>query len=255
VITLTNLGAMCITAQRDAEALQVYTESAVLARGLIERFPEDRRHLTVLARALGGLGNTAENAGRIEEAVDGYEQSVRAYEQSLLAFPGRPDLREEMCDIMSYLARALAFDPPRSLAMFERTYAELDSLTRDFPEAATPQANLARLCNRRAKVLAANGQASDADRSWQEARLRGQILVEYFDQLPNMRAVLAFSECSYAGWLLTQDRAELALEVARSAESLFAGLVAEGSDNAEHEDGLNTAHDLVARAEAVVLVG
>ncbi|MFT7465605.1 MAG: hypothetical protein ACI9EF_003974 [Pseudohongiellaceae bacterium] len=121
VITLTNFGAMCTTAERDTEALQVYTESADIARGLIERFPDDRRHLSVLARALGGLGNTAENADRVQDAVDGYEQSVAAYEQSLLAFPGRPDLREEMCQILSRLAGVLAFDPERSLATYERT--------------------------------------------------------------------------------------------------------------------------------------
>ncbi len=253
VITLTNLGAMCTTAERDDEALQAYTESAELARGLVERFPEGRRHLTVLARALAGLGNTAENAGRVDAAVDGYEQALRVYEQSLVAFPGRPDLREEMCDVMSHLAEVLAFDPPRSLAMFERTYSALESLTRDFPEAANPQATLARLCSRRAEALVANSQLSAADRSWQESRLRGQVLVQYFDELPIMRAGLAFSECSYAAWLLTQDRAELALEVAASAEALFRGLLAEGSDNIEHEDGLNAARDLVAHAEAMVL--
>ncbi|MFT7465604.1 MAG: hypothetical protein ACI9EF_003973 [Pseudohongiellaceae bacterium] len=51
-----------------------------------------------------------------------------------------------------------------------------------------------------------------------------------------------------------QDRAELALEVARSAEAIFDGLVAEGSDNVELEDGLSTARELVARAEAMMLV-
>ena len=250
VITLTNLGAMCVNAGRDDEAAAAYERSAEVARGLVEGFPADKRHVTVLARALAGIGNIADLRDDFERAIAGYTQAVAAYDDGLQQFPGRPDLREEQADVLSHLARVQAkVDIGAALTTFERAYSALESLTTDFPEASTPQAYLARVCLYRAETLAKAGRAEDAERSWLEARLRGQVLSEYFTEVESMRADLANASRSYGDWLLDQGRVDEGLELAREAVAIYEALLAGGSQAPEYAESLETARGLVARGE------
>ncbi len=80
-----NLGALYFAQSRPADALAIFSKSAEVWRGFLDRYPGDEGWLEELASTLSWLGNSALSSSDLAQARAGYEESIGAWKQLIAA--------------------------------------------------------------------------------------------------------------------------------------------------------------------------